>query len=410
MNALTIINILLCALLALCYAYQFVYIIISYTTKRRAPDTEKRSRLAVLVCARNEEAVISRLLSSLAEQDYPKDKYAVFVAADNCTDTTARVAREGGATVYERHDTEKVGKGFALDFLIKSIKRELGESAFDAFVVFDADNVAAKNYLTEINKTLALGYDCVTSYRAPLNYADNWITAGQGMCFLRDMVLLNRARMVVGGASFVSGTGYAFTNRLTESFGGGWPFTTLTEDCEFTVYNAVSGTKMGYSDTARFYDEQPTKFRQSWNQRIRWCRGGIQVFVKYIRRLLREIFRGKLLSCLDMAMCMAPAYLISVGVTLVNTVGTVIALALGTSPVEIAISLAVTLAGVYLAFLAFSVPLTVSEWKMLGTSSTKKLLYMFTFPFFMLTFLPITCVALVKRRVVWHQTERKRPQ
>ncbi len=407
MNALTVINICLCALLALCYAYQFVYIIISYAVKRRAPDTDKRSRLAVLVCARNEESVISRLLSSLAEQDYPKDMYAVFVAADNCTDATARVARECGATVYERQDTERVGKGYALDFLIRSVKSEHGTDAFDAFVIFDADNVAERNYLTEINKTLALGYDCVTSYRAPLNYADNWITAGQGMCFLRDMVLLNRARMAVGGASFVSGTGYAFTNRLVESFGGGWPFTTLTEDCEFTVYNAVSGTKMGYSDTARFYDEQPTKFRQSWNQRLRWCRGGIQVFVKYIRRLLKEIMKGRLLSCLDMAMCMAPAYLISVGVTLVNTVGTVIALALGANPVEIAVGLGVTLLGVYLAFLAFSVPLTVSEWRMLGDSTARKLIYMLTFPFFMLTFLPITCTALVKRRVVWHQTERK---
>jgi len=305
MSALTILNICLIALLALCYAYQFVYIIISYTVKKTAPETDERKKLAVLICARNEEMVISRLLESLANQDYPKDKYTVFVAADNCTDKTAEVAEAGGATVYVRHNREKVGKGYALDFLIRSVKEQYGDGAYDAFVIFDADNIAKTDYLTEINKTLALGYDCVTSYRAPLNYADNWITAGQGMCFLRDMVLLNRARMAIGSASFVSGTGYAFTNRLTESFGGGWPFTTLTEDCEFTVYNATEGTRMGYSDTAVFYDEQPTKFRQSWNQRLRWCRGGIQVFVKYIRRLLSGIFRGKLLSCLDMTMCMA---------------------------------------------------------------------------------------------------------
>ncbi len=407
MNALTIINFCLCAILALCYAYQFVYIIISYAGRKKVPDTDKRKKLAVLICARNEEKVIGRLLSSLSSQDYPRECYSVFVAADNCTDKTASVAREGGAVVYERENRERVGKGYALDFLINSITRDFGDDAFDAFIIFDADNIAKKNYLTEMNKTLEAGYDCVTSYRAPLNYADNWITAGQGMCFLRDMVLLNRARMTVGGASFVSGTGYAFTRELLQSFGGGWPFTTLTEDCEFTVYNAVSGTKMGYSDTAVFYDEQPTKFRQSWNQRLRWCKGGIQVFVKYIGRLIREIFRGKLLSCLDMTMCMAPAYLISVGVTLVNTVGTVIALALGANPIEIVISIGVTLVGVYLAFLAFSVPLTISEWEYLGNSGAKKILYMLTFPFFMLTFLPITCTALVKRRVTWHITERK---
>ena len=57
-------------------------------------------RQAVLICARNEAAVLPKLLESLRAQDYP-GVLDLYVAADNCTDDTARLARKGGATVFE---------------------------------------------------------------------------------------------------------------------------------------------------------------------------------------------------------------------------------------------------------------------------------------------------------------------
>ena len=406
MNVLTIINIVLTSLLVICYAYQFIYIPISLKGRKRPPETSSFLSFAVIICARNEQSVIGRVIDSLQAQDYPKDKYRVFVAADNCTDETRSVAEAHGAVVYERFDSERVGKGYAMDYLIRRIRDEYpGE--YGAYLVLDADNSVMENYLTQMNKTFALGYDCVTSYRGSANYADNWISAGQGMCFLRDMVLLNRARHVLGSSSFVSGTGYAFTDRLCDGFGGGWPFTTLTEDCEFTMYCTTEGVKMGFCDSARFLDEQPTGFLESWRQRLRWCRGGIQVFVKYIRKILEGLLHGRFFASFDMAMCMAPAYLISVSVALVNTVGSAVAIALGEDPVEIFVTLGLGLLAVYIAFLGFSIPLTVTEWRELGGSAFKKILYMLTFPAFMLTFVPITCVALFKRSGTWQHTKRK---
>ena len=102
MNAFTIVNITLSSVLALCYVYQFVYMFISYFAKKAAPDTDIRNRIAVLISARNEEKVIARLIGSLSAQDYPKDKYKVFLVADNCTDNTEKVAREHGADVRRR--------------------------------------------------------------------------------------------------------------------------------------------------------------------------------------------------------------------------------------------------------------------------------------------------------------------
>jgi len=75
----------------------------------------------VLVAAHNEAHVIGDVLDSLARQDYPRALYDVFVVADNCTDGTAGVARMHGAAVFERFDTEHVGKGYAIGWLLDRI-------------------------------------------------------------------------------------------------------------------------------------------------------------------------------------------------------------------------------------------------------------------------------------------------
>ena len=93
--------------------------------RRRRAGTEKETgrlcRYGVLICARNESAVIGQLLDSIVGQTYPGELVEVFVAADNCTDDTARIARAHGAVVYERQNKLQVGKGYALRFLLGKI-------------------------------------------------------------------------------------------------------------------------------------------------------------------------------------------------------------------------------------------------------------------------------------------------
>jgi len=401
MGVLFWLNVALGALLVLCYSYQFVFMIISYVAKKRHFEAKKISNIAVLIAARNEKNVIEGLISSLKNQDYPKDKLKIFVVADNCTDNTAEIARAAGAEVYERFNKTEVGKGFALDFLLKKITEDFGERTFDGYLVFDADNLVTPNFVTEINKVFSNGYDCVTSYRNSKNYGENWLSAGQGLCLMRDNVMLNRARMIIGGCCFVSGTGFIFSSRLCVSLGGGWPFHMLTEDGEFTTHNAIHGIKTGYCDTARFFDDQPTKLGQSCNQRLRWCKGYLQIIRGYYSKLIRGIFSKRFLSCFDMTMCMAPAYLISIVAVIMNVVGSIVSLVQGATVASVAISLGFGIAVAYFGLYIFGFVLTVSEWRELKCSAFKKILYTFTFPLFMFSFIPICFVAIFKKNVKW---------
>ena len=403
MQVLGIINLILGIIFTLCYFYQFVYLFLAYFGKKEKNPESSPHSLAVLVAARNESQVIHKLLESLNSQDYPKERYSVFVVADNCTDNTAEIARGFGAVVYERFDSERRGKGYALDYLIKCVELDFGEKRFDAYIVFDADNVVTPNYLTEMNKTFALGYDVVTSYRNASNYGDNWRSAGQGMFFLRESRVLNLARMRLGANTYVMGTGFLFSREVCRR-NGGWPFHLLTEDGEFTMSNVVNGVKTGYSNSAMFYDEQATDSRVCWNQRLRWCKGGIQIWRKYKKELLRGIFSKRSLAFFDMTMCLNAAYMISMVSVLVNVIADAVIIPLGAAePLGLLVAQTFMVAVVYLMLLAFSLTITVSEWKHIRANGFKKIFYAFTFPIYLFSFVPAAFVAIFKK-VEWKQT------
>ena len=171
MNSIDIINILkeifvLCARLSLClYFFVPVYTILGFFLTKKFPKAKHNHKYAIMIAARNEEAVIANLLDSINAQDYPRELVTVFVVADNCTDATAQVARSYGAKCYERFDEERRTKGYALEFLVENIRRDYGIESFDAYFIFDADNLLKKDFITRMNEAFDSGEKIVTSYR-----------------------------------------------------------------------------------------------------------------------------------------------------------------------------------------------------------------------------------------------------
>ena len=102
-DVVSFLNYLVCLLFVLCYSYQLFYIAVSLFKKPvKFPKADKLNRFAVMICGRNEEAVIGNLVDSIKNQHYPAELIDVYVCADNCTDNTAIVARDAGAIVFER--------------------------------------------------------------------------------------------------------------------------------------------------------------------------------------------------------------------------------------------------------------------------------------------------------------------
>ena len=394
-------------LFTLLYLYQGFYLVVGLLL-RRHKDRHEPSRLhrfAVVVSARNEEQVIGELLDSLRKQNYPQELLDLYVVADNCTDDTAGAARKAGAFVYERRDPIHKGKGYAMDYLFRQLKEE-GKDCYDGYFVFDADNLVDPNFVREMNRTFDKGYDAVTCYRNSKNFGDNWISAGYSIWFLREARFLNFPRTLLGTNCHVSGTGFLVSAKVIEE-NGGWPFHLLTEDIQFSVDCAIRGKRIGYCDSAVIYDEQPVTFRQSWDQRLRWSKGFYQVDRGYTVPLLKGMLRpGRLgTSCYDMFVTVAPGMLLTLAMILFNAV--VLAACL-TQPAYLAARvihetvgfIGSSLGNFYLGLLLYGLCTVLSEWKHIQAPALKKLGYVFTFPIFMFTYIPISIAALV-RKVEW---------
>jgi cellulose synthase/poly-beta-1,6-N-acetylglucosamine synthase-like glycosyltransferase len=397
-------NFVLFLLFVIMYSYQIIYMFVAFNAKRKQKPELKNNhyhKFAVLIPARNEELVIGQLIKSIKSQNYPEDLVDIFVIADNCTDQTAKVAADAGAMVKERFNKIKVGKGYALDEMIKHIRIEYSGRKYDGIFVLDADNLLDENYITEMNKTFNQGYRVITSYRNSKNYDQNWISAGYALWFLHEAEYLNLPRMTLNTSCAVSGTGFLIHKDVIKE-NDGWIHHLLTEDIEFSVAQIIKGEKIGYSRNAQFYDEQPVTFSQSWNQRLRWAKGFYQVFGKYGKELLKNIVQGKRnrFSCFDMMMTIMPAMLVSFISIVVNS-GFYLASLLGMFDEkgivrETSIGILTSFGWYYGILFLLGFITTITEWKKIHAPNWKKIAFTFTFPLFMFTYIPISVVALFK--------------
>ena len=269
------------------YKYRTVYKILGVFCTRKFKEAKNFHKYAILIAARNEEAVIVKLIDSIKKQNYPDDKLSIFVVADNCTDNTAEVARNAGAVCYERFDTKHKTKGFALQYLVECIRKDYGIEAFEGYCIFDADNLLDKNFMARMNDSFDAGEKIITSYRNTKNFADNWISASYAIHWLRTVRNEHRARSLMHLATRIQGTGFLFANEIIRD---GWNYTSLTEDRAFCADAVARGYKISYNHDAIFYDEQPTSIKIAMRQRIRWAKGHLQALAETGPSLFWHIF------------------------------------------------------------------------------------------------------------------------
>ncbi len=249
------------------WVYQFIISVTSLIKFKEKPLLiDKKHRFIIALPANNEETVIGNLIKSLKMQDYDKDLFDIYVIADNCTDNTAKIARENGAIVYERFDETKKTKGYALNWFLSKMK--VKKDDYDALLVFDADNIVDKNFLNVMNKKLCQGEVLVQGYRDIKNPTDTWVSGGYAIFYWTMNRLYHLARYNMGLSPLINGT--AFMVKWDMLIDEGWNTKTLTEDIEFALINISKGVKLGWAKDAIVYDEQPLTFKQSWKQRERW--------------------------------------------------------------------------------------------------------------------------------------------
>ena len=266
-----------------------------FKTKKFA-QTDKRFTYGICIAARNEQNVITNLLDSIHNQDYPLEFLKVFVIAHNCTDKTAEIVREYAKThkeleiiVYEHNNPNERTKGFALKQLFNEIKEERTIECCDGYLIFDADNVLNQDYMSRMNEAFASGKKVITSFRNSKNFFQNWVSFQYGIVWMITCLMENRGKSWMNRFSCrIQGTGFLFANEIVKD---GWNYTSLTEDRALCTDLVIKNYEISYCDQAIFFDEQPHKLKVAWRQRLRWSKGHLQAAFENEPKLIKNMIK-----------------------------------------------------------------------------------------------------------------------
>lgn len=229
--------------------------------------TSDATNFAILIPAHNEQAVLGILLDSLSQLVYPRDRFTVYVVADNCTDDTAELARATGwVCVYERFDEVKRGKGFALNWIMRKLEED--QHRYDAYIILDADSVVVPTFLQSMSRELTHGARALQGCNTVLNVTDSPSTALRWLA----LTLMNHVRPLgrngLGASSNLSGNGMCLSHAILERYP--WQAFALAEDYQYYLTLIEHGERVRYVPDAVVRSQMPTTFSQMRTQDIRW--------------------------------------------------------------------------------------------------------------------------------------------
>lgn len=241
--------------------------------------------VSLLVAAKNEEAVVGKLVKTLCNLDYPADRYELWVIDDSSTDRTPilldQLAREyPQLKVLHRAAGAGGGKSGALNQVLPLTQGEI-------LAVFDADAQVSQDLLKRVLPLFQRSQvGAVQVRKAIANAGTNFLTQGQSIEMALD-AFFQEQRIAIGGIGELRGNGQ-FVRRLALERCGGWNEETITDDLDLTFRLHLDQWDIDFLAVPAVEEEGVTRSLALWHQRNRWAEGGYQRYLDYWRFLARN--------------------------------------------------------------------------------------------------------------------------
>lgn len=386
--------------------------LVKYLAKKNDNFPKKKrdslNNLAILIPARDEALVIEDLLISITKQTKKVNMKDVYVIVEDEHDKTVEFVNNYGGTIFVRKELNLKSKGYALMELIEDLEKK--KKYYEAYFIMDADNVLDKDFLKKMEESYKEGYDIATGYRNLKNGNDSLIATTSGITFSFINTSGNETKSKQSRNVTLSGTGLYITGDLIKQWKT-YPFHSLTEDYELTLYSIQNNLTSVYNKEAIFYDEQPIKYKDTINQRERWIRGYFDNRKKYIpkfKKLLKNNCNyGSLITEIN---GMRPYILMIIGVIL-YILGQFIVIFKAKDSILVKMAIFKIFLILFLAYILFALLTTYviyKDNKMLNIKRSMKIKTIFFSPLYFLTFIPCALRAVLKKNVSWDKVKHTR--
>lgn len=261
-------------------------------TRHRAaqyPVTTPFYRFCCLIPAHNEALLIEVVIKGLSAVERDGHQLDIVVIADNCDDDTALIAEKAEARVLRRADPIRCGKGYALEWAVKLLEKEM--AGYDAYIVMDADSFLSPNYLSVMARELAAGRSAIQCNYQVLNPLSSWRTRLMTCALTLAHYTKPLGRSRLGLSDGLKGNGMCFTSGILTELP--WSGSSITEDIEYTIRLCAAGKAVAFAPDAWVRAQMPATARESASQRRRWESGRYSLMGRHAMPMLREGIRDR---------------------------------------------------------------------------------------------------------------------
>jgi cellulose synthase/poly-beta-1,6-N-acetylglucosamine synthase-like glycosyltransferase len=241
-------------------------------------------RVAILVPAWNEAAVLEASIDRLIGLDYPPERLRVYVVDDASTDATpdvvqAKARQYPGQVMHLRRDKGGEGKAHTLNHGLRVI---LADDWMQALLIMDADVIYEPDSLRKMTRHLAdPQVGAVTAYIKEGSRPGNYLQRFIAYEYVTAQAAARRSQNILGALACLAGGAQLHSRANLEALGGQIDTTSLAEDT-FTTFNTqLAGHKVVFDGNATVWAEEPDSIVGLWKQRLRWARGNVQVTRRY---------------------------------------------------------------------------------------------------------------------------------
>jgi len=290
----------------------------------------RTNNMIILVPAHNEEKIIEKLIHSYKEIEYQKDKFDILIIADNCTDSTEKIAKDNNINCIVRNDNKFRGKPYALEYAIQNIEID----NYDAFCIIDADTIIDKHFLLEMNNSINQGNEAIQGFFSVMNPEDSWLTRIMTIPGVIKFKIRYNCKNLLNLSCPLMGNGMCFTRAVIKKYG--WNAYSITENWEYYIKLALKGQMVRYNEKAIIYSHAVNKMKYGETQRKRWLKGRLGLTSKYLGQIIIKLIKKRDIKMLDVLIELTmPSYSMLLNANLLILLLSILSLKIGISSIVI---------------------------------------------------------------------------
>lgn len=383
----------------------FILLIYSYLVMPRCYLKPKKynnkKRYCILIPARYESKVINNLLLSITKQTTKINPKDIYIIVESIKDKTVDIAKQYNMNIILRENLSQKRKGYALNDAVTYILKK--QIHYDAYFIFDADNILDKDFIKNMEKSINEGYDIAIGYRDTKN-SNTLVSASSALTFSMINTMLNERKNKYHNNLTISGTGYYIKGSIVEDWNS-FPFHSLTEDYELTLYAILNNLTTTYNKKAIFYDEQPDNFNISLKQRTRWVKGYFEARKKYINKISKSETKNdpNFASKVNAFLGVTPYIYIIIGLLII-----LVNILITKGITSFLCYLTFFLLLIYILLALFTILMLKKEKNSLNISKSMKIKVVFYNPIFMFSYIICLLRSIFIKDIKWDRIEHNK--